>query len=104
MEHFNFIRLGIMALMTTAIRHFAEQKFTHIYLGTCYSERALYKIQFSGVEFFNGFRWSQNLDELKYLVRREHKKHLLEAAEFKDTFYEGSMDKIAAAGGFSVKL
>ncbi|HEV2695603.1 MAG TPA: hypothetical protein VG347_22115 [Verrucomicrobiae bacterium] len=95
--------LGLF-LMTTATQYFAEQKFAHLYLGTCYSERALYKIQFSGVEFFNGFRWSHNLDELKYLVRREPKKHLLETAEFKEAFYEGSMDKISASGGVSVKL
>ena len=26
--------------------------------------------QFEGVEFFNGARWSSNLEELKFLVRR----------------------------------
>src|SRR5450756_2034256 len=91
-------------LMTTATAYFAEQKFEHLYLGTCYSERALYKTQFAGVEFFNGFRWSQDLEELKYLVRREPKTHLLETTEFREMFYEGGLGKIAAAGGVSVKL
>lgn len=95
--------LGLF-LMTTAVEFFAAQKFQHLYLGTCYAERALYKTQFTGVEFFNGFRWSQNLDELKHLVRRDAKKHLLETAEFRELFYEASFEKIAAAGSFSVKL
>ncbi|MDR3457490.1 MAG: hypothetical protein P4N60_08595 [Verrucomicrobiae bacterium] len=91
-------------LMTTAMAYFAEQKFTHLYLGTCYSERALYKTQFAGLEFGNGFRWSQNIDELKYLVRHEPEKHVLETMEFREMFYEGSLEKIAAGGGFNVQL
>lgn len=95
--------LGLF-LMTSAIAYFAEQKFDHIYLGTCYSERALYKIQFAGVEFFNGFRWSQDMDELKFLVRRDAKKHLMETPEFLEKFYPTGRDGIAAASAFSVKL
>lgn len=95
--------LGLF-LMTTALNYFQEQKFNHVYLGTCYSERALYKTQFAGVEFFNGFRWSQNVDELKHLVRREAKKHLLETTEFRELFYEASLEKITTASAFSVKL
>jgi hypothetical protein len=95
--------LGLF-LMTTAINYFQEQKFTHVYLGTCYSERALYKTQFAGVEFYNGFRWSQNLDELKHLLRRDPKKHLLDTTEFRELFYEGDFNKISGASAFSVKL
>ncbi|MEY4917906.1 MAG: hypothetical protein RL616_1819, partial [Verrucomicrobiota bacterium] len=95
--------LGLF-LMTTAVNYFQEQKFTHLYLGTCYSERALYKTQFDGVEFFNGFRWSRNLDELKHLLRRDAKKHLLDTTEFRELFYEGDFGKISKAGNFSVKL
>ena len=95
--------LGLF-LMTTAVNYFQEQKFTHLYLGTCYSERALYKTQFAGVEFFNGFRWSQNLDELKHLLRRDTKKHLLDTAEFRELFYAGDFKKISSAGAFSVSV
>ena len=95
--------LGLF-LMTTAANYFQEQKFKHLYLGTCYSERALYKTQFAGVEFFNGFRWSQNLDELKHLLRRDTKKHLLDTAEFRELFYEGDFQKISSAGALNVKL
>ena len=93
--------LGLF-LMTTAVNYFHERKFAHLYLGTCYSERALYKTQFNSVEFFNGFRWSQNLDELKHLVRRDTKKHLLDTAEFRELFYEGDFKKISNASAFSV--
>lgn len=98
--------LGLF-LMTTAALYFAEQKFTHLYLGTCYSERALYKTQFNSVEWFNGFRWSQNLDELKHALRRQPGSggnHLLEDAEFEAKFYPSGRSAIAAASAFGVKL
>jgi arginyl-tRNA--protein-N-Asp/Glu arginylyltransferase len=47
-----------MFMMTSAVALFAERGFRHFYLGTCYSQTALYKTQFAGAEFFNGFRWS----------------------------------------------
>jgi hypothetical protein len=95
--------LGLF-LMTTALEFFAAEKFHHAYLGTCYSERALYKTQFAGVEFFNGLRWSQNLAELKFLLRRDPHKHLLESAEYRDEFFAGDAEIFFATGGFSVKL
>lgn len=95
--------LGLF-LMTTAVEYFAAEKFQHIYLGTCYSERALYKTQFNSVEFFNGYRWSQNLAELKFLLRRDYKKHLLDAPEYHTEFFAGDASKIFASGGFSVKI
>ena len=96
-----------MFMMTSTVGLFAERGFKQLYLGTCYSEEALYKTQFAGAEFFNGFRWSNNLDELKFLIRRDEKKldlHLLETGEYLDAFYDGSLDKITAAGNFRVKV
>lgn len=94
-------------LMTSAAVYFAQEQFAHLYLGTCYSERALYKTQFAGVEFFNGFRWSQNLDELKFQLRREREttaNHLLESDEFQAQFYPGQLAEISAASAFRVPL
>ena len=72
-----------MAMMTRAVEWFARAGVRHLYLGTCYSERALYKTQFEPVEFFNGFRWSANLAELKHLVRGAAPgSHRLEDPEF----------------------
>jgi arginyl-tRNA--protein-N-Asp/Glu arginylyltransferase len=96
-----------MFMMTSAVALFAERGFKHLYLGTCYSRNAMYKTQFAGAEFFNGFRWSDNLDELKFIIRRDKQglhRHLLETGEYRETFYNGDMEKIAVAGGFRVKV
>jgi hypothetical protein len=74
-----------------------------LYLGSCYSENALYKTQFSGAEFFNGFRWSHNLKELKYLLKRDKpgaEQHLVETKEFQEQFYEGELKRILQASKF----
>ena len=96
-----------MFMMTTAAELFAARGLQHLYLGSCYSQNALYKTQFSGVEFFNGFRWSANLDELKFLVERGHKEiheHLLESEAYRAGFYNHDLAGIANTGGFSVNL
>jgi arginyl-tRNA--protein-N-Asp/Glu arginylyltransferase len=96
-----------MFMMTSAVALFAEHGVKHLYLGTCYSDAALYKTQFAGAEFFTGFRWSDNLKELKFLLHRDQKElrqHLLETEEYRETFYKGSLEKITEAGGFQVKL
>jgi arginyl-tRNA--protein-N-Asp/Glu arginylyltransferase len=96
-----------MFMMTSAVALFAERGAKHLYLGTCYSDSALYKTQFAGAEFFNGFRWSDNLKELKFLLHRDQKElrqHLLETEEYRELFYQGKMEKLAEVGGFKVKL
>ena len=97
-----------MFMMTSAVELFAGRGCKNLYLGTCYSESALYKTQFAGAEFFNGFRWSDNLDELKFLLRRDQKttadRHLLETEEFREQFYAGGLGKITDASAFTVKL
>jgi arginyl-tRNA--protein-N-Asp/Glu arginylyltransferase len=96
-----------MFMMTSAATEFAERGVKHLYLGTCYSDSALYKTQFAGAEFFTGFRWSDNLKELKFLLSRDEKElpeHLLETAEYRELFYQGKIEKLAEAGGFRVKL
>jgi hypothetical protein len=96
-----------MFMMTSAAAEFAARGARHLYLGTCYLESALYKTQFAGAEFFNGFRWSDDLKELKYLLRRDKKdrhQHLLETEEYREEFYKGNLEKIANASGFRVKV
>jgi arginyl-tRNA--protein-N-Asp/Glu arginylyltransferase len=95
-----------MFMMTWAARFFADEKFRFLYLGTCYSQSALYKTQFPGVQFFNGVKWSENIDELKYLVERgqreELSQHLLETEEFRQLFYEGQLTPLTEASRFRV--
>ncbi|MGH7950665.1 MAG: hypothetical protein ACREFE_01925 [Limisphaerales bacterium] len=96
-----------MFMMTSAVTLFSERDVKNLYLGTCYSQAALYKTQFAGAEFFNGFRWSNNLDELKFIIKRDKKElhqHLLEADEFRKTFYAGDLEKISEASAFRVKM
>ncbi|MDZ7723803.1 MAG: hypothetical protein U5R06_13605 [candidate division KSB1 bacterium] len=78
-----------MYMMTSTIQHMHNQGCNYIYLGSCYHRRALYKTQFSGVQFWTGVRWSDNLDELKYLIKREQEpvtQHLLENDEYRQQF------------------
>ena len=92
-----------MFMMTSAAELFAGRGLKHLYLGTCYSEKALYKTQFIGVEFFNGFRWSANLEELKFLLQRDRQKsdqHLLENEAYRIQFYGGELANIADTSRF----
>ena len=78
-----------------------------MYLGTCYSQTALYKTQFAGAEFFNGFRWSGDMDELKFIIKRDKKElyqHLLETQAYRDEFYKGDLGKIVETSGFRMKV
>jgi arginyl-tRNA--protein-N-Asp/Glu arginylyltransferase len=96
-----------MFMMTSAVRFFALRSFQRLYLGTCYSRNALYKTQFSGAEFFNGFRWSSDLRELKFILQRDQGRldqHLLEAAPYRDEFFGGDFKKIVDASEFRIIL
>jgi len=96
-----------MFMMTSAVGRFADGGVKYLYLGTCYSQAALYKTQFAGAEFFNGFRWSEDMDELKFIIQRDKKepnRHLLETEEYCDEFYGGGLGKIAEASAFRVKV
>lgn len=96
-----------MFMMTSAAALFAERGCQHLYLGTCYSPPALYKTQFTGAEFFNGFRWSGDLAELKFIIRHdkgELRQHLLETEAYREQFYHGGLGRIVRSGGFRVPL
>jgi hypothetical protein len=94
-----------MFMMTSAVALFAERGFDFLYLGSCYSPNALYKTQFTGAEFFNGVRWSGDLEELKYLVRRERwDQHLLECEEYRQAFYGGELARVVSGSSFRVQI
>jgi hypothetical protein len=96
-----------MFMMTSAVELFAERGVNFLYLGTCYSHTALYKTQFAGAEFFNGFRWSDDLDELKFIIKRdkmELTQHLLETDEYREKFYKADLGKITEASVFRMKV
>lgn len=96
-----------MFMMTTAVMEFARRGCRHLYLGTCYAPSALYKTQFAGVEFFNGFRWSGNLAELKHLLRRDQPgatMHLLESPEYAAAFPAHAPEHLPALTRFRAPL
>jgi arginyl-tRNA--protein-N-Asp/Glu arginylyltransferase len=96
-----------MFMMTSAAALFAGHGYGHLYLGTCYSPTALYKTQFAGAEFFNGFRWSDDMEELKFIIKRDKKElhqHLLETEAYREEFYKGDLARIAESSRFKVKV
>ena len=54
-----------MFMMTSAVAFFKERGCNTL-PRLLLRGNALYKTQFAGAEFFNGVRWSDNLDELKF--------------------------------------
>ncbi|NOZ62509.1 MAG: GNAT family N-acetyltransferase [Calditrichaeota bacterium] len=57
-------------MMWRTIRWAKDKNLNHVYLGTCYGRRSLYKIRdHKGIEFFDGCRWNQNVDLLKLLCQ-----------------------------------
>jgi arginyl-tRNA--protein-N-Asp/Glu arginylyltransferase len=97
-----------MLMMTSAVELFAARGSKQLYLGSCYAENALYKTQFTGAEFFNGCRWSENLEELKFILRRQQqpelRQHLLECEEYRESFAPGELKELAAQSAFQAKL
>ena len=94
-----------MFMMTTAVETLAKQGLQFLYLGTCYSENALYKFQFTGGEFFNGFAWSQNEEELRYLTLRAQApitKHLLETQPYREEFWTADLQALAEKSLFTI--
>ncbi|HEX9654305.1 MAG TPA: hypothetical protein VGA99_11390 [bacterium] len=96
-----------MFMMTTAVDFFADERFDYVYLGSCYSRNAMYKTQFSGAEFFNGFHWSADLKELKFLIQRDQgavTQHLIETEEYREKFHDAQLAQIADASDFTISL
>ena len=92
-----------MFMMTRAAQWFAGAGFDNLYLGTCYSERALYKVQFDLAEYSTGFGWSRDMAALRHLIRTNvTQKHRLETEEYLSFFGEG-LPGIAAGSPFRIK-
>lgn len=91
----NYAQQSLGAGMILEAVEFAKKSpKRYIYLGTCYEQSALYKTEFKGVEFFNGFRWSSNLEELKNLVKQTPQEYLLKNKKFLEEFYRGDLHSI----------
>ncbi|MGC3956906.1 MAG: hypothetical protein QM813_02735 [Verrucomicrobiota bacterium] len=95
--------LGLF-MMTTAAKLFTERDCGYLYLGSCYSDSALYKTQFTGFEFFTGASWSESLAELKFILSRQQqpelKQHLLEDEAYRAGFPSSELSDLAAQSWF----
>jgi arginyl-tRNA--protein-N-Asp/Glu arginylyltransferase len=94
-----------MFMMTSAVATLAQRGAHYLYLGTCYSQNARYKFQFNGAEFFNGFTWSRNAKELRYLVDREQEavtKHLLETLPYREQFWTPDLQQLAEKSDYRI--
>ncbi|NPA43243.1 MAG: GNAT family N-acetyltransferase [Chlorobi bacterium] len=69
----DLIRTGLgKRMMETLISDAAERHIPHVYLGTCYGPKALYKVRdFRGVEYFDGNGWTSDLNRLKARCKGE---------------------------------
>jgi arginyl-tRNA--protein-N-Asp/Glu arginylyltransferase len=94
-----------MFMMTSAVMLLAKNEIGHLYLGTCYSQNALYKFQFQGAEFFNGFTWSKDSKELRFIIEREMapiEKHLLEDLSYREPFWTPDLQSLAEKSAFTI--
>jgi len=101
----NFLSENLGArMMLEAVNLAKEREQKYIYLGTCYQESSLYKTEFKGVEFFNGFSWSKNSDELKKLIQRRGEEFLLKDKEHLEKYYQGDLHQILNNFGVRVNF
>lgn len=98
-------------MILEGVRWAKENQKGFAYLGTCYEKSSLYKTEFKGVEFFNGFRWSDDLEELKELVKKglggnkwEVRDYLLRDKEYLEKFYQGDLLNILDKFGIRVNF
>lgn len=60
-----------MWLMLDALRRAAQEKRTHVYLGTAYGEKARYKTNIPGLEYWDGNEWQADAARLAKLMKRD---------------------------------
>lgn len=59
-----------LGMMLTAVLYAKEQGKKYIYLGSAQRPTDTYKLQFAGLEWFDGENWSTDTDELKNILSK----------------------------------
>jgi len=67
-QNFELNNIG-MGMMLRAILYAKEQGKKYIYLGSAKDAKAKYKLQFAGLEWFDGEKWSNDLEELRNVLK-----------------------------------
>ncbi len=57
-----------MSMMIQAIQYAKEMGKTYLYLGSAQRPTDIYKLQFAGLEWFDGKEWQQSTEELKNIL------------------------------------
>ena len=53
-------------MMFSVIKWAHDQQLDHVYLGTCYGEKSLYKVRdFKGLSYYDGNQWNSDVKSLK---------------------------------------
>jgi len=58
-----------MSMMLSAIIYAQENNKKYIYLGSAQRPTDIYKLQFKGLEWFGGEKWSEDLENLKSILK-----------------------------------
>ncbi len=61
-----------MGMMIKAIEYAKENEKKHVYLGTVYTPKSLYKTQFRGIEWFDENTWDKDIEKLKAKIKEEN--------------------------------
>src|SRR3989338_500168 len=69
-EKINNIGMGMMIMAITAAK---QNDMQYIYLGSAQRPKDVYKLQFTGLEWFDGTKWRTDLDELKNILKQNGK-------------------------------
>jgi hypothetical protein len=91
-------------MMLQAVIWAKENQKKYIYLGTCYEKTALYKTEFKGVEYFNGFHWNNNLEELKDLLNYKNKEYFFKRKDFLQKYYQNNLEEVLKNYGTQINF
>lgn len=58
-----------LIMMTKAIEFAKKNNIKYVYLGSLQRKNDVYKLQFSGMQWFNGNEWSEDLEEVKNILK-----------------------------------
>lgn len=73
--YYAFQSLGLW-LMLDRLSARQNEGISHCYLGTVYGEKALYKTNFPGLEYWDGTSWQNDVEHLKSLARSDAEREL----------------------------
>jgi arginyl-tRNA--protein-N-Asp/Glu arginylyltransferase len=81
-----------MGMIISAIEIAQKKDCKAFYLGTIYTKESMYKLQFNSLEFYTGFGWSEDIEQLKELIKSPQKEHLFKLVEDKKSFIKAFKD------------